>query len=264
MIYARIDVNIITHEKALVAGVEALGLWTWGMCYAQLHETDGRLPRVAVLSALAGRRNIMLAKRLVEAGLWSANEDGSWSIWNYTRKNQTAEEIAARKEAGKKANAERQARWRNARVTQSNATVSALRGVTVTGLEPTPEPEPEPTPEPDLEIGAGSASAAPPPEPVTSIRSRRKPETPCPESGASAGDLRDWADRWKIPIGHGEFNHFLDHHRKSDRRFRDWTAAWRTWLSNAPKFATRTLFNRPGAIVQPGDNRAWKVPEEMP
>jgi hypothetical protein len=260
MIYARIDVNITTHEKALIAGVEALGLWTWGMCWAQLHETDGRLPRVVVMSAMGEKARVLrrLAVRLVTSGLWIENEDGSFLIRNYVTKNQTAEEIAARKEAGRLANAERQARWRNARVTQSNAPSKALRNVTVTGLEP--EPTPEPTP--DIKIGKDSAPPTPAPAPVSEIKNRRKPETPCPPSGAPAGEIRDWCERWGIPDGHGEFAGFLDHHRKSDARWRDWGAAWRTWLKNAAKFS-RPLFNRPGAIVQSGDNRAWKVPEGM-
>lgn len=260
MIYARIDVNITTHEKALTAGVEALGLWTWGMCWSQLHETDGRLPRVVVMSAMGEKARVLrqLAVRLVTSGLWIENEDGSFLIRNYVTKNQTAEEIAARKEAGRKANADRQARWRNAKVTPSNAPSKALRNVTVTGLEP----EPEPTPEPDLKIGTDPAKPAPTPAPVSEIKHRRRPETPCPPSGASAGEIRDWCERWEIPDGHGEFIRFLEHHRQNEARFRDWGASWRKWLNNAPLF-NRQTFNRPGAIVQSGDNRAWKVPEGM-
>ncbi len=140
MIYAGIDVNIITHEKALEAGVEAFGLWAWGMCYAQLHHTDGRLPRVAVLSALAGRRNIMHAKRLVEARLWTANEDGSWSIFNYGKKNQTADEIRAKKEAS----ADRVRRWRERRNAPGNADVTPGERVR-TDPPPTPSLPPDNT-----------------------------------------------------------------------------------------------------------------------
>lgn len=117
MIFAGIDVNIITHPKAIQAGPEALGLWVWGMCYAQVHKTDGRLPRVAVMSALGAQRRVLsrLAVRLVTSGLWDESEDGSFQIHNYGAKNQTAVEIASRAEQRKAANAERQARWRNAR-----------------------------------------------------------------------------------------------------------------------------------------------------
>jgi hypothetical protein len=60
-------------------------------------------------------------------------------------------------------------------------------------------------------------------------------------------------------VTHGEFAGFIDHHRKSDKRFRDWSAAWRTWLRNSSKFGARLPFAN--AIVQSGDNRAWKIPE---
>lgn len=151
MIYARIDVNIINHEKALLAGPEAFGLWAWGMCYAQLHETNGRLPRVAVMSALGAERRVLrrAAVRLVVAGLWTESEDGSFQVHNYDRKNQSAEEIAARKAAGKLANAERQRAFRERRVTQSNAVTRPLLVTPVTGLEPEPSPEPTPTPTPE-------------------------------------------------------------------------------------------------------------------
>lgn len=242
MIFAGIDVDIILHEKAVLAGPEAMGLWLWGMCYAQKYATNGRLPRSLVLGAFQGRRNIMLARKLVASGLWSEHEDGSWSIWNYAKKNQTAEEIAARREERKQANAARQQRWRNARnadVTQSNAGVSALRSVTITGEESEPSPEPTPTPEPVNKIGPALTL------PALEVGSagggrRRKPETPCPGSEATPEAVAAWAATWRLPTTHAEFDHFLDHHRKHDKRWRDWAAAWRTWLKNAPRFGARS------------------------
>ncbi len=131
MIFAGIDVNIITHEKALAAGVEAMGLWLWGMCYAQSHQTNGRLARIAVLTAMAGKRNASLAQRLVDAGLWLVDESG-WRIWNYDKKNQTAEEIAAKQDAKKAANAERQrrARERAREASQQDDVTHVTRDVT--------------------------------------------------------------------------------------------------------------------------------------
>ena len=116
----------------------------------------------------------------------------------------------------------------------------------------------------EKDIGADSAAPvlAHTPAPVSEIKHRRKPETPCPPSGASAGEIRDWCERWQIPDGHGQFVRFLEHHRQNDARFRDWGASWRKWLENVPLFS-QPKFNRPGAIVQSGDNRAWKVPEGM-
>jgi hypothetical protein len=108
MIYAQIDVTLQTHPRAIAAGFDAMGLWLWGMLYAQHHETDGRLHRAVVLTAWGGRRNVMLAKKLVEVGLWVEDESGDWFIHNYERKNQTSADIRRKRDAIK----ERQERFR--------------------------------------------------------------------------------------------------------------------------------------------------------
>jgi hypothetical protein len=84
--FAPIDVTILTHPRAFAAGVDAMGLWLWGMAFAKWQRTSGRLHRVAVLAAWGGKRNIMLAKRLVESGLWIARDDGDWEIHNFEKK----------------------------------------------------------------------------------------------------------------------------------------------------------------------------------
>lgn len=146
MIFAGIDVNIITHEKLATAcqggDLAPFGLWTFGMCHAQLHETNGRMARAVVLTALGGRRNALLAKKLVDAGLWSVNVDGSWQIWNYGKKNQTAEEIRAKKEqsaARVKAWRDRRNAPRNADVTRNETRNKSVR------TDPPSEPEPDNT-----------------------------------------------------------------------------------------------------------------------
>lgn len=227
MIFAGIDVNIITHEKAFAAGMDAFGLWCWGMCYAQLHETNGRLPRILVLAALGGRRNVMLAKKLVDVGLWNTKDDGSWEIGNYGKKNQSAEEIRAKKAAS----AERVRRWRDRRNASGNAPVTHLERVRTD-----PEPEPDNTTRKQESV-IGTASPPPSASEVTRVGTRRKPETPCPSSDATPIEVASWAAGWKIPPSHPEFARFLDHHRKGDARWRDWAASWRTWLGNAQRFA---------------------------
>ncbi len=237
MIYAGIDVNIISHARAFIAGPEAMGLWTWSMCYAQVHETDGRVPRAASLAAWGGRRNIMLAQKLVASGLWLAREDGDWDIWNYGKKNQSAEDIQRRKDAAKK----RKEHWlvreqaRKEREQNANGTRSVpFQERAGTPLPPSPSPPIQPPPTPP-ERGIGTA--LPSPDPVTKVRSRKKPETACPDSDASAADVLAWAARWRIPVSAPAFANFLDTHRKKDSRWRDWAAAWRTWLRREPEFA---------------------------
>jgi hypothetical protein len=256
VIFAGIDVNIITHEKLSDAceggDLAPFGLWTFGMCYSQLHETNGRLARSIILTALGGRRNVVLAKKLVDAGLWTVNEDGSWQVWNYGKKNQSADEIRDKKAKS----AERVKAWRDRRNAAGNANVTP-RVTRYESVRTDPEPEPDNTTRKQDLIG----TASPPLEPVTRI-GRRKPETACPPSEASAGELRDWAERWKIPDGHGEFVAFLDHHRKGDARWRDWAAAWRTWLKNAPKFAGRGSFGAPRQQIGSAATAAWMNPTE--
>lgn len=94
--FAPIDVSIMTHPKAFAAGVEAMGLWLWGMAYAKQHRTDGRLHRAAVLGAWGGRRNVILAKKLVEAGLWTARDDGDWDVHNFEKKSSRSSSSAER------------------------------------------------------------------------------------------------------------------------------------------------------------------------
>ncbi len=138
MIFAGIDVDIITHEKALNSGIAGFGLWAWGMCYAQKHTTDGRLPLVAVMSALDEDRRILrrAAVRLVTSGLWVESADGSFAVFNYPKKNQTADDIQRKKDAA----TGRKERW-----LERQEAASRTRSKTLPEREGTPSP-PEPPP----------------------------------------------------------------------------------------------------------------------
>jgi hypothetical protein len=257
MIFAGIDVNIITHEKLLGAceggNLAPFGLWTFGMCHAQLHGTNGRLARAVVLGALGGKRNIVLAKKLVDSGLWIENEDGSWQVWNYDKKNQSAEEIRERKNRA----AAKMRDWRDRR----NGVVTRNVTTVLPGNEPVRNGRSLPRELPLQLQRVHIGTASPPPEPVTGVRlSRRKPETSCPGSDADEATVAEWAQGWKIPTAHAEFGWFLDHHRKSDARWRDWAAAWRTWLKNAPRFAR----GGPAPRQQIGEaaSAGWMNPKE--
>ena len=74
----------------------------------------------------------------------------------------------------------------------------------------------------------------------------RKPESDCPFSDATADAVTAWASGWKIPTDHPSFANFLDHHRKHQSRWRDWAAAWRTWLRNDAKFGSETRLKAGG------------------
>jgi len=67
---------LLGSPKALLAGVEAMGLFMWGIAYAKTHRTDGMVIERAAVTALGGKRNKALAERLVSAGLWQGVEGG--------------------------------------------------------------------------------------------------------------------------------------------------------------------------------------------
>lgn len=282
MIFAGIDVDIITHEKALASGLEAFGLWAWCMCWTQKHTTDGRIPRVAILSALGEKpRNIRRALvRLCSAGLLHESDSGSeFVLHNYNRKNQTAEEIQAKKDAS----AARARRWREKRNAPSNAnervterartlpqpepdnTTRQHKGETAPAVTP-PEAVTEapltiprvwgrgPTAERALEVFADAITAVtqephhigPAPwlrDDVCALMNKRAPRDTLANALTWLGDATQaWV---KATPGTDE---------RKPSRLNDWL--------NAGKPDKRAQV-RAGAIVQSGDNRAWKLPEGM-
>jgi len=235
VIYAGIDVNIITHEKALVAGVEAMGLWLWGMCYAQTHGTDGRLPRVAVLGAFQGKRNIMLAKRLVEARLWVESEEGAWSIWNYEKKNQSSEEIAERMAARREANAERQRRRRSK------------------SFPPPPQSDVTPVTQPVTRDSSDDVTPRHGPITTTTTTTPDLPSVDHARAGGKRDIARDEplteARRMRVDARVGtmpvtldpqdEWDKFVSHHRAAGNLIANVDDAWEKWLIDAVRYADR-------------------------
>jgi uncharacterized protein YdaU (DUF1376 family) len=87
----------------------------------------------------------------------------------------------------------------------------------------------QPEPEPELDIKT---------EPIGSAKKRRKPEIEIPEDWVpNDRNISDATDRGfsRAEIDH-EADRFRNHHLSKQSRFRDWDAAWRTWLGNARKF----------------------------
>ena len=74
----------------------------------------------------------------------------------------------------------------------------------------------------------------------------RKPEIPIPENWTPSD--KNLSDAYARQFTDEEIRHeaaqFRDHHTARGTRFRDWDAAWRTWLGNARKFAPRVVAGR--------------------
>lgn len=102
MIYGKLDVDIIDHEKLLRAGAVARDLWVWGMLYSRKHLTDGFIPVEAIKKSPWGqgtaRGNLKCATRLTEVGLWHAAEsEGGFVMLRYAAKNETKAEVDAKR-----------------------------------------------------------------------------------------------------------------------------------------------------------------------
>jgi biotin operon repressor len=97
-----------------------------------------------------------------------------------------------------------------------------------------PNPAPD-APEPSGNIKEPSIEAAP--------RRRRKPEVAIPEGWVpNERNIADARERgfsaWEIE---DEADKFRNHHTARGSLFRDWDAAWRTWLGKARQFQGRSV-----------------------
>lgn len=74
-----VDDAFHSHPKARKAGLEALGLWTISGSFCMAYLTDGFVPSWFVKER---PRGAVLAKRLVDAGLWRVGEhEGEQGFW---------------------------------------------------------------------------------------------------------------------------------------------------------------------------------------
>lgn len=70
-------------------------------------------------------------------------------------------------------------------------------------------------------------------------RAAPKRGTKAPDHLLVTSDMRSWASKAGVTVDlDAETDQFLDHHRGKGSLFKDWTAAWRTWMRNSIKFAS--------------------------
>lgn len=128
----------------------------------------------------------------------------------------------------RKANAEKQKRWRERKKIDTSPPANA--NVTVTSRSRNGATVPNRT-VPNLESDPEGEGES---EGETSGGKRR---TPPPAQFEVTPELRSWALDAVPELDIGiETEKFLDHHRAAGSLFRDWNAAWRKWMRNAPAF----------------------------
>lgn len=134
--WVKIDDQFPTHPKAIKAGLEARMLFITSLCYSANHLTDGFVtqevtPLLTAMSQISNGDNAV--KRLVEVGLWDVCE-GGYTIHDFLVYNPNGDKIKAKR----KANADRQARYRG----KSNAVSNAVSNAT-SNAYPVPVPVPD-------------------------------------------------------------------------------------------------------------------------
>ncbi len=178
--YVKVDTSIGEHRKFLEIDeglyLGCVGLFVLGLCHSDRLRTDG-LVSERVLRRISPDYQ-PLRDELVRAGLWEESDDG-YRPPNYSRWQDTADEIAAKSEQGRNAVAQRVDR-------QARPTEDATDGSTVCRTEcPTPNPTyPTPPILPNLDE---------PPEPPE-VRLHRESRDQL--AVVDAGDLiRDFGDK---------------------------------------------------------------------
>ncbi|MDO8847874.1 MAG: hypothetical protein Q7W51_05765 [Coriobacteriia bacterium] len=98
MSWIRIDSSFPGNAKVLELDQKrhnaAVGLYVLGLCYADAHLTDGRIPQKAMRILTASTTWKRDAEELVRVGLWTPTEDG-YAIHDYLAWQRSAAEIGA-------------------------------------------------------------------------------------------------------------------------------------------------------------------------
>lgn len=132
MTWFKVDDGFHSHPKTLTCSLAARGLWVSAGAWAAHHLTEGAVPAGAL--ALLGATQA-LAEELCASGLWTRTRTGykfhDWHTYQPTR---------AQVEADRKANAERQKRYRE---NKRNGVRNAVTNGATNGTPTRPDPPPK-------------------------------------------------------------------------------------------------------------------------
>lgn len=181
MSWAKIDDKLHSHPKVIGAGYEAMGLFLLGLSWSADYLTDGFVPQMQVRRLLVEADDpLVIAQRLVEAGLWDEVEDG-YQVHDYLEYNPSAEKVKADRAAAK----ERMRELREGRKPEPNKEERSPE-VPPNFNDPDPVPDPAPDPGPESEKITPSAGARVPTSPPSKPE-KRKPEPKSKSPPLTAG-----------------------------------------------------------------------------
>jgi hypothetical protein len=185
VIFAKLDVCFYRHTRFHRAGLEASGLWAAALAF--LRENDSQDGTIAFdelwrLFGVGERHGRKLANRLVEVGLFEPCDRG-YVLCRYAAKNETREDIEARRAAtAKRVAGHRAAKRAQLSViagheSEGNTSCNALQVVSKNALQPSVTARGVP----GSGSGSGSVSSS---DPVSSFSSPSAPSTSLPDQGS--------------------------------------------------------------------------------
>lgn len=208
MTWFKVDDTLAMHAKVIQAGNTAMGLWVRAGSWSAQQLTDGRIPR-AMLGPLGGRSRD--AKALVEAGLWTATDEG-WRFHEWEERQPSSEQVKADRAAAR----ERQRRARERAKSQRDSPAESRRDDSVSHGPPDPtRPDPTSPMETLVRRLAGADANAT----TTTIREQARHLTPGVDLDAEAAEFLARNSDWS--------------------QLRDPAAAWRAWLRKASERKAR-------------------------
>ena len=261
--WARLDDGFHDHPKVDELSLAAVGLWTLCLTWAHRHRKTSTVPGAISqrrVDKIAGDQAEELAGELVASGLWEVSALGGWLIHDFTDyqpRERDADEASA---AGRRGAA---SRWQSDGKPMANSHATAMAvshdvAIPDDGKQP-PKAMADthaPIVHDDMANDASRASArAFPSRPVPSrpkdTSGTRKRAQPAPDIFPITDAMAAWG-RTHCPLVQdppAETAKFLDHHRARGSSFKDWTAAWRTWMANAQTYTAERAGRGPRTDV---------------
>ena len=236
--HIRLHQDMADHPKIEPLSDAAFRLLIDGWLWSRKHGTDGLMPT----AVWTNRRTAKIRGELVAAGLVVMCDKGA-RFHSYLDYQASAAELQEKREqareAGRLGGLARAKRTAN-HSAKRNATepLSESLSGSSSGIQAEVEVEVEEEQKTSSSVGrARRATQAPDIFPITDA-------------------MKAWG-RQHAPLvsdPEGETRQFLDHHRAKGSVFKDWTAAWRTWMGNAQKYALQRGV-RPQTQQDP--SKAW-------
>ena len=219
MPWFKVDDKLHDHRKARSAGPAAMGLWVLAGSWSADNLTDGFIP--ASLLPRWGRQRE--ASRLVDVGLWHADEQDGEKGWRF-------HEWAERQPTRAQKLAEREAKAEAGRIGGLHSGRSRREASTKQSASPLVElpSRPDPT---RKESAGGSESDGPAATPPKQSN-KKKPAKPLPEDWAPTQAHFDRCVEAGVDPA-TELAKFKAHAEANDRRQANWNAAFTQWLLNA-------------------------------